>query len=44
MEFSRHEDKAVQQVIETKDENGAMELSEFQLALVGGGMGDVTLS
>lgn len=44
MEFSHHEEKAVLQVVETKDANKVMELSELQLALVGGGMGDVTLS
>jgi len=44
MEFSRREEKAVQEVVETKDENRIVELSEFHLAIVGGGMGDVTLS
>lgn len=44
MEFSHREEKAVQEALETKDENSIVELSEFHLAIVGGGVGDVTLS
>ena len=44
MEFTRCEDKAIQEAIESKNETNIVELLDLQLAMVGGGMGDVTLS
>jgi hypothetical protein len=41
MEFSRREEKAVEAVINTKDEAEITELSELHLAIVGGGTGEV---
>ena len=44
MKFSTREEKAVQEAIQSNDEVQIVELADLQLALVGGGMGDVTLS
>jgi len=44
MKFTRHEEKAVQEVVDANESKEVVELFDLELAAVGGGMGDVTLS
>jgi len=44
MKFTRHEEKAIQEIVEVSESKEIVELFDLELAAVGGGMGDVTLS